>query len=142
MFPGGALVVLTADHGGSDFVERLRTAKTEQEIVDAVLSATGLGDIGTHFGVDRPEFSGAHADAFLARTRALLTEAGWAVGNVSVQVQANRPRFAARRAEAEARLSASLGAPVSVSATTTDGLGFTGAGDGVQAFAVALVTRR
>ena len=111
-------------------------------IVDAVLSATGLGDIGTHFGVDRPEFSGAHADAFLARTRALLTEAGWAVGNVSVQVQANRPRFAARRAEAEARLSASLGAPVSVSATTTDGLGFTGAGDGVQAFAVALVTRR
>lgn len=110
-------------------------------IVDALLAAAGLGDIGTHFGVDRPEFAGAHADAFLRRTAELLGEAGWRVGNVSVQVQANRPRFAARRAEAEAVLSAALGgAPVSVSATTTDGLGFTGAGEGVAAFAVALVT--
>ncbi len=108
-------------------------------IVDAVLAAAGLGDIGTHFGTDRPEFAGAHADAFLRRTVVLLGEAGWRVGNVSVQVQANRPRFAARRAEAEAALSAALGAPVSVSATTTDGLGFTGAGEGVAAFAVALV---
>ncbi|MCR2784055.1 MULTISPECIES: 2-C-methyl-D-erythritol 4-phosphate cytidylyltransferase [unclassified Microbacterium] len=108
-------------------------------IVDALLAAAGLGDIGTHFGTDRPEYAGAHADAFLARTRALLGEAGWAVGNVSVQVQANRPRLSARRVEAEAALSAALGAPVSVSATTTDGLGFTGTGDGVSAFAVALV---
>jgi len=109
-------------------------------IVDALLAAAGLGDIGTHFGTDRPEFAGAHADAFLARTHALLAEAGWRVGNVSVQVQANRPRFAARRAEAEAALSAALGgAPVSVTATTTDGLAFTGRGEGVAAFAVALV---
>lgn len=108
-------------------------------IVDAVLAAAGLGDIGGHFGTDRPEFAGAHADAFLPRTAALVGAAGWRVGNVSVQVQANRPRFAARRAEAEAVLSAALGAPVSVSATTTDGLGFTGAGDGVAAFAVALL---
>ncbi len=109
-------------------------------IVDALLAAAGLGDIGTHFGTDRPEFAGAHADAFLARTHALLGEAGWRIGNVSVQVQARRPRFAERRAEAEAVLSAALhGAPVSVSATTTDGLGFTGAGEGVAAFAVALV---
>lgn len=108
-------------------------------IVDAVLSAAGLGDIGTHFGVDRPEFAGAHADAFLAHVRALVAGAGLAIGNVSVQVQARRPRFAPRRAEAEAVLSAALGAPVAVSATTTDGLGFTGSGEGVQAVAVALV---
>lgn len=109
-------------------------------IVDALLSAAGLGDIGTHFGTDRPEFSGAHAEAFLGETARLLAEAGWAIANVSVQVQAQRPRFAARRAEAEAALSAALGgAPVSVAATTTDGLGFTGRTEGVQAFAVALV---
>lgn len=111
-------------------------------IVDALLAASGLGDIGTHFGTDHPEYAGAHADVFLAHTLGLLGEAGWRVGNVSVQVQANRPRFAARRAEAEAVLSAALGgAPVSVSATTTDGLGFTGAGEGVAAFAVAMVIR-
>lgn len=109
-------------------------------IVDALLGAAGLGDIGQHFGTAHAEYAGAHADVFLARTRALLGEAGWAVGNVSVQVQANRPRLGARRAEAEAALSAALGgASVSVSATTTDGLGFAGRGDGVAAFAVALV---
>lgn len=108
-------------------------------IVDAVLSAAGLGDIGTHFGTAQPEYAGAHADAFLARTRELVEAAGFRIGNVSVQVQANRPRFAARRAEADAVLSRALDAPVTVSATTTDGLGFTGAGDGVAAFAVALV---
>jgi 2-C-methyl-D-erythritol 4-phosphate cytidylyltransferase/2-C-methyl-D-erythritol 2,4-cyclodiphosphate synthase len=109
-------------------------------IVDALLSAAGLGDIGTHFGTDHPEYAGAHAAAFLGRTHAILGEAGWRVGNVSVQVQANRPRFAARRVEAEAVLSAALGgAPVSVAATTTDGLGFVGSGEGVQAIAVALV---
>ncbi len=109
-------------------------------IVDALLSAAGLGDIGTHFGTDHPEYAGAHADVFLVRTLALLGEAGWRVGNVSVQIQTNRPRFSARRAEAEAALSAALGgAPVSVSATTTDRLGFTGEGAGAAAFAIALV---
>ncbi|MEV8267003.1 2-C-methyl-D-erythritol 4-phosphate cytidylyltransferase [Microbacterium sp. NPDC076911] len=109
-------------------------------IVDALLAAAGLGDIGTHFGTDYPEYAGAHAEAFLSRTRALLVEAGWRIGNVSVQVQANRPRFSARRVDAQAVLSAALGgAPVSVTATTTDGLGFTGHGEGVSAFAVALI---
>ena len=110
-------------------------------IVDALLAAAGLGDIGIHFGTDHPEYEGAHADVFLGRTLAILGEAGWTVGNVSVQVQAVRPRLAARRAEAEAVLSAALGgASVSLSATTTDGLGFAGRGEGVAAFAVALVT--
>lgn len=108
-------------------------------MVDALLAAAGLGDIGTHFGTDQPVYAGAHAAAFLSRTRLLVAEAGFAIGNVSVQVQSNRPKLAPRRAEAEAALSAAVGAPVSVSATTTDGLGFTGTGDGVAAFAVALV---
>jgi 2-C-methyl-D-erythritol 4-phosphate cytidylyltransferase/2-C-methyl-D-erythritol 2,4-cyclodiphosphate synthase len=109
-------------------------------IVDALLSAAGQGDIGMHFGTDRPEFAGAHADVFLAHTLAIVGEAGWRIGNVSVQFQSVRPRFAVRRPEAEAVLSAALGgAPVSVSATTTDGLGFAGRSEGVAAFATALL---
>lgn len=109
-------------------------------IVDALLGAAGLGDIGQHFGTAHPEYAGAHADVFLRRTAELLVEAGFAIGNVSVQFQGNRPRFSTRRVEAEAALSAALGgAPVSVSATTTDGLGFTGRGEGIAVTAVALV---
>lgn len=112
-------------------------------VVDALLGAAGLGDIGEHFGTAHPEYAGAHADVFLSRTGELLAEAGFAVGNVSVQFQGNRPRFSGRRAEAEAALSAALGgAPVSVTATTTDGLGFPGRGEGIAVTAVALVVPR
>lgn len=108
-------------------------------IVDALLGAAGLGDIGEHFGTSHPEYAGAHAEVFLTRTRELLAEAGFAIGNVSAQLQGNRPRFSPRRAEAEAVLSGALGAPVSVTATTTDGLGFPGRGEGISVTAVALV---
>ncbi len=109
-------------------------------IVDALLGAAGLGDIGEHFGTAHPEYAGAHAEVFLARTRELLDAAGFVIGNVSAQFQGNRPRFSARRAEAEAVLSRALGgAPVSVTATTTDGLGFPGRGEGISVTAVTLV---
>lgn len=108
-------------------------------ICDALLSAAGLGDIGGHFGTSDPRFAGAHGEVFITETVAIVSGAGFAVGNVSVQVVANRPRLGARRAELEAHLTELVGAPVSVSATTTDGLGFTGRGEGIAAIATALV---
>ena len=109
-------------------------------IVDALLGAAGLGDIGQLFGTSHPEYAGAHADVFLARTLELVTDAGWRIGNVAVQFQGNRPRFSARRIEAEQALSDALGgARVTVSATTTDGLGFSGRGEGISVTAIALL---
>jgi 2-C-methyl-D-erythritol 4-phosphate cytidylyltransferase/2-C-methyl-D-erythritol 2,4-cyclodiphosphate synthase len=111
-------------------------------ICDAMFSAASLGDLGSNFGVSDPRYAGASGSQLLHETLERVTAAGYSINNVSVQIIGNRPKIGPRRAEAIAALSYALGgAPVSVSATTTDGLGFTGQGLGISAIATALLVR-
>ena len=112
-------------------------------ICDALFSAAGLGDLGSNFGVDDPKYQGASGEKLLKEALGKITNAGYEIGNISVQIVCNKPKIGPRRAEAIEALSRALGgAEVSVSATSTDGLGFTGQGLGISALATALLIEK
>lgn len=108
---------------------------------DALFSAAGLGDLGSNFGTAEPQWAGAPGHDLLAEALRRVRDAGWEVANVAVQLIGNRPRLGTRRAEAEAAIAERHGISMSITATTTDGLGLTGRGEGLAAVATALLHR-
>jgi 2-C-methyl-D-erythritol 2,4-cyclodiphosphate synthase len=132
--------------GGLDFPDEPRGPEGHSDgdvvchaICDALLSAAGLGDLGSNYGTDDPAWLGSSGVSFLTATSDRVRQAGFSISNVAVQLIGSTPRFGGRRAEAELLLSQAIDAPVSVGATTTDGLGLTGRGEGVAAIATALL---
>ena len=114
-------------------------------LCDALLGAAGLGDIGRHFPETSPEFAGIDSRILLRRVVALLGDRGFGVVNADVTVVAQAPRLAPHLGEMRARLASDLGiaaGEVNVKATTTEGMGFCGRGEGIATHAVALIERR